>query len=188
VAAAHDHAALMAAVARDRDADAFARLFDHFAPRLKAYLLRRGLDAVAAEETTQEVMETVWRKAALFDPQKSTVATWIYRITRNRWIDLKRRGRDEMLGEEDLATIADLAPASDERLDAAQREARVREALAALSPEQLELVRLAFFEDFSHGVIARRTGLPLGTVKSRLRLAFTRLRRELAGSGVDEAE
>jgi RNA polymerase sigma-70 factor, ECF subfamily len=188
VAAADKHAELMAAVARDRDQDAYARLFDHFAPRLKAYLLRLGLDAVAAEETTQEVMETVWRKAVLFDPQKSSVATWIYRITRNRWIDLKRRGRDELHSEEELLAVVDLTPGSDDRIDAAQREARVRAALAALPPEQLALVRLAFFEGFSHSIIAQRTGLPLGTVKSRLRMAFTRLRRELEGHGVNEAE
>jgi len=188
VSAADKHAELMAAVARNRDRDAFTRLFDHFAPRLNAYLLRLGLDAVSAEETTQEIMETVWRKAALFDANKSAVATWIYRIARNRWIDIKRRSREDMLGDEDLLSIVDLSPGSDERLDAAQREARVRAALAALPPEQLEIIRLAFFEDLSHSVIAQRTGLPLGTVKSRLRIAFTRLRRVLESRSAGGAE
>jgi len=188
VAAADKHAELMAAVAQDRDRDAFTALFDHFAPRLNAYLLRLGLDAVVAEETTQEIMETVWRKAALYDPQKSSVATWIYRVARNRWIDLKRRSREDMFSDEDLLAIADLTPGSDDQLDAAQREARVRAALAVLPPAQLELVQLAFFEGLSHSVIAQRTGLPLGTVKSRLRIAFTRLRRVLEGSGMDEAD
>jgi RNA polymerase sigma-70 factor (ECF subfamily) len=178
----------MAAVARDRDRDAFTRLFDHFAPRIKAYLLRLGLDAVGAEEATQEIMETVWRKAALFDPQKSSVSTWIYRVARNRWIDLKRRRREDMLGDEELASIVDLTPGSDEQLDAAQREARVRAAMAALPPAQLELIQLAFFEGLSHTVIAQQTGLPLGTVKSRIRIAFTRLRRALEGYGMGEDE
>jgi len=188
VAAADKHAELMAAVARDRDRDAFTVLYDHFAPRIKAYLSRLGLDSVCAEEATQEVMETVWRKAALFDPSKSSFATWIYRVARNRWIDLKRRSHADMFSDEDLFAIVDLAPGSDDRLDAAQREARVRAALVALPVEQLALVRLAFFEGLSHSVIAQRTGLPLGTVKSRLRIAFIRLRRELEGRGVSEAE
>jgi RNA polymerase sigma-70 factor (ECF subfamily) len=188
VTAADKHAEFMAAVARDRDRDAFTRLFDHFAPRVKAYLLRLRLDSLAAEEATQDVMETVWRKATLFDPQKSSVTTWIYRIARNRLIDLKRRSRDDIRADEDLMAIADRTPGSDVMLDAAQREARVRAALSALPPEQLALIRLAFFEGQSHSAIAQRVGLPLGTVKSRLRIAFVRLRRELESRGVREVE
>jgi RNA polymerase sigma factor (sigma-70 family) len=182
------HAPLMAAVAQHRDREAFTRLFDHFAPRLNAFLLRLGMEPVAAEEVTQEVMETIWRKAALFDTRKSSVATWIYRIARNRRIDALRRDRGGLFSDDDMLAIIDLTPSSDDTIDAAQREAHVRGAMTALPPEQLLLVRLAFFEGLTHSVIAERLGVPLGTVKSRLRLAFTRLRRELEQTGIRETD
>lgn len=176
---------LVAAVAERRDRVAFATLFDHFAPRLQAYLLRLGAESGLAEELTQEVMVTLWRKAALFDRRKSSVATWLYRIARNRRIDALRRDRTESLDSEAAAALPSDEAAIDDSLDAVQREARVRAALDVLPAEQLALVRLAFFEGLSHSEIAERTSLPLGTVKSRLRLAFTRLRRELEAGGVD---
>ncbi|MDQ4135462.1 MAG: sigma-70 family RNA polymerase sigma factor [Pseudomonadota bacterium] len=182
-----EFAAWVAAVAERRDREAFTRLFDHFAPRLKAYLLRLGADPATAEEIAQEAMVTLWRKAALFDPQRSTVATWLYRIARNRRIDLLRRDRLDFLD-----TAAPVLEPVDEtdlvaQVDLQQREEAVRNALESLPEEQLALVRLAFFDGLSHSQIAERTGLPLGTVKSRIRLGFTRLRRSLEASGVAEA-
>jgi RNA polymerase sigma-70 factor (ECF subfamily) len=177
----------MAAVADRRDRSAFTRLFDHFAPRLNAYLVRLGTDSTTAEEITQEVMVTLWRKAALFDPAKSSVATWLYRVARNRRIDLLRRDRLDFLDTQDPV----FEPLDDTDLDAqvdlSQREEAVRIALRSLPEEQLSLVRLAFFDGLSHSQISERTGLPLGTVKSRIRLGFTRLRRTLEAGGVAEA-
>jgi RNA polymerase sigma factor (sigma-70 family) len=177
---------MVAAVAERRDREAFARLFDHFAPRLNGYLLRLGTDATTAEEITQEVMVTLWRKAALFDPKKSSATTWLYRIARNRRIDLKRRDRLDFLDTQDPV----LEPADDtdldRQVDQGQREEAVRAALKSLPEEQLFLVRLAFFDGLSHSQISERTGLPLGTVKSRIRLGFTRLRRALEAGGVVE--
>ncbi len=182
-----EFAALVAAVAERRDRQAFTRLFDHFAPRLNAYLLRLGTNAGTAEEIAQETMVTLWRKAALFDPQKSSVATWLYRIARNRRIDMLRRDRLDFLDTNDPV----LEPADDTDLfaqvDMQQREEAVRIALEGLPEEQLSLVRLAFFDGLSHSQISERTGLPLGTVKSRIRLGFTRLRRTLEAGGVAEA-
>ncbi|WP_245421940.1 sigma-70 family RNA polymerase sigma factor [Alsobacter soli] len=180
-------AALVAAVAERRDREAFARLFDYFAPRLNAYLLRLGSDAGAAEELTQEVLVTLWRKADQFDPGKSSVPTWLYRIARNRRIDGLRRDRVEYMDplESDLDIPDD--PQTDRMLDLQQREERLRAALGGLPPEQLELVRLAFYDGLSHSEIAERAKLPLGTVKSRIRLAFGRLRRILEADGVLEA-
>ena len=177
----------MAAVADRKDRAAFARLFDHFAPRLNAYLLRLGTEPAAAEEITQEVMVTLWRKAALFDPEKASVATWLYRVARNRRIDLLRRGRLAFLDTVDA--VLDSADETDleATVDLQRREAAVRVALASLPEEQLSLVRLAFFDGLSHSEISARTGLPLGTVKSRIRLGFTRLRRALESGGVVEA-
>jgi RNA polymerase sigma-70 factor (ECF subfamily) len=181
-----EFAAWVADVAERRDRAAFTRLFDHFAPRLNAYLMRLGTDSALAEEIVQDVMSTLWRKASLFDPSKSSLSTWLYRIARNRRIDLARRERGEFDPDEPMLQPAS-SPDLDKLLDIQQREEVVRGALVTLPPEQLELVKLAFFEGLSHSQIAETTGLPLGTVKSRIRLAFTRLRRMLEAEGVVEA-
>ncbi len=170
---------LLSAVAAQRDRAAFAKLFDYFAPRVNAFLCRRGLEPSSAEEVTQQVMEIVWQKALLFDSRKASASTWVFRIARNCRIDLARRNREVRLEPDDALSIPDLADASDVSIDTAQREQRVRAALGNLPQEQKEMVRLAFFEELTHSQIADRTGLPLGTVKSRMRLAFGRLRRDL---------
>ena len=174
---------LVAAVAERRDKAAFTQLFDHFAPRVKAYLLRLGTDSGAAEELTQEVMVTLWRKAALFDHSKSSVGTWLFRIARNRRIDQIRRSRGETLDEDDPMLLPASLDGPDEIFDARRLEVRMQAALDGLPDEQAQLVRLAFFDSLSHSEIAERTGLPLGTVKSRIRLAFARLRRNFEDSG-----
>jgi RNA polymerase sigma-70 factor (ECF subfamily) len=181
-----EFAAWVADVAERRDRDAFTRLFDHFAPRLNAYLMRLGTDSAMAEEIVQDVMTTLWRKAALFDPSKSSLSTWLYRIARNRRIDLARRDKGEFDPDEPMLQPSG-TPDLDKLMDVQQREEAVRAALTGLPPEQLELVKLAFFEGLSHSQISEATGLPLGTVKSRIRLAFTRLRRMLEAEGVVEA-
>lgn len=179
-----DFAALVEAVAERRDRNAFAQLFDYFAPRVHAYLLRLRVDPIAADELTQEVMTTLWQKAALFDRSKSSVATWLFRIARNRRIDARRRERDVAPVDGQALNIPDPALMPDDSLDAVQRDRMVRSALDRLPAEQLELVRLAFFDGLSHSEIAESTGVPLGTVKSRLRLAFSRLRRALDEEGL----
>ena len=180
-------AALVTAVADRRDREAFTRLFDHFAPRLNAYLRRLGTDPATAEEIAQETMVTLWHKAPQFDPQKSSLTTWLYRIARNRRVDNLRRNRLDFLDVSD--PILEAADATDlvAEVDMQQRKDAVRSALASLPEEQLSVVRLAFFDDLSHSQISEQIGLPLGTVKSRIRLGFTRLRRSLEAGGVAEA-
>jgi RNA polymerase sigma factor (sigma-70 family) len=182
-----DHEGLLAAVGTNRDGEAFAILFDHFRPRLQMQMVRGGLAPFAAEDVAQDVMETIWRKAHLYDPCKSAAATWVFHIARNRRIDLRRRTREFSVAAEEFLSIADPAAGGDAYLDAAQRDEQVRTALDALPQEQVTLVRLAFFEGLSHSTIARRLQLPIGTVKSRLRLAFARLRRLLQDVGVTGA-
>ena len=186
---ASEHAALVASVAQRRDRDAFAILFDYYSPRLNAYLLRLGADRTGAEEITQEVMVTLWHKADLFDSTKSSLGTWLYRVARNRRIDIARRDRVDYVDPSEYALdIPDeQTPDADGQIDAQTREDVLRLAMAQLPEEQRVLVRLAFFESLSHSEIAARTGLPLGTVKSRIRLAFSRLRRALEAGGVDDA-
>ena len=171
-----DHAVLIQAVAARADRGAFAVLFRHFAPRVKTLLMRAGLDAGAAEELAQETMLTVWRKAALFDPARATAATWIFTIARNLRIDAHRRERhpDTLLPDPPEEPLG-----ADHLLSAGERGARVAEAVADLPAEQAEIVHAAFFLDQPHAEIERQLGVPLGTVKSRLRLAMAKLRAAL---------
>jgi RNA polymerase sigma-70 factor (ECF subfamily) len=172
-------AALVAAVARDRDRDAFTRLYDCFAPRVKRLLLQSGLDSGVAEDLAQEVMVKLWQRAHQFDPAKSSLSTWLFRIARNARIDYFRRQRGDAPIEADALSVPDDSQAPDDALNAAQWEDRVRAALTNLPAEQFAMITLAFFDGLSHSEIAERTGLKLGTVKGRIRLALTRLRRDL---------
>ena len=167
-------------VARVRDAQdqhAFAELFRHFAPRVKYFLMRSGADAGLAEECAQEVMATIWRKAALFDPARASVATWIFTIARNRQIDMIRRARRPE--PEDPPWGPDAEPDQEEVLVLQEETNKLGEAIAALPEKQRELIQKAYFGDLSHSEIAEQTGLPLGTIKSRIRLALDRLRHTM---------
>lgn len=175
----------MRRVADAADRPAFAALFRHFAPRLKGYLVRSGSSEAQAEELTQETMATLWRRAGQFDPARAQLSTWLYTIARNLRIDHLRRGEagptsdDEVWEADQLPADLDLAP--DAQLAASQRERQVRQALADLPPEQAQVLRLSFFDEHPHARIAEDLGLPLGTVKSRIRLAVAQLRRRLEG-------
>ena len=149
---------LLTAVGADRDGDAFSVLFDHFGPRVHAHMVRRGLAPFSAADVTQDVMETIWRKAHLFDRSKSAAATWIFRIAHNRRIDVGRRSREHSVAIEDFFDIPDPADATDECIDTVRREAYVHAALDALPQEQFTLVHLAFFEGLSHSTIANAAG------------------------------
>lgn len=169
---------LLVAVARGRDRRAFAALFGHFAPRIKAYLMRLGAGGAQAEELAQEVMLMVWRRAGTFDPSQASAATWIFAVARNKRIDAIRRECRPEIAMQDPVLVPDPPETADRLVAAGQDSFRLRRAVAGLPVEQAALVRMAYFEDRPHSDIAQRTGLPLGTVKSRLRLALGRLRRE----------
>jgi RNA polymerase sigma-70 factor (ECF subfamily) len=172
---------LMEAIADRQDRDAFAEIFAFYAPRVKAYVLRLGAGEQLAEEIAQEAMIVVWRKARLFDRRQASVSTWIFRIARNRRIDAARRTKLDALDPDEPMLTPAPAEQADENVSLAERESRVRAALAELPPEQLSLLQAAFYEGLSHRDIAERTGIPLGTVKSRIRLAFARMRTRLTG-------
>jgi RNA polymerase sigma-70 factor (ECF subfamily) len=183
---ASENGALIAAVALHRDKEAFTRLFDFFAPRINAYLQQIGTERSIAEEITQDVMVTLWLKADLFDPSKAAAATWLYRIARNRRVDRQRRERLTFRDPADY--VQDLVDTQSEgpetTADVQGRDDSVRRALQALPQDQHALVQMAFFDGLSHAQIAALTGVPLGTVKSRIRLAFARLRRLLERQGI----
>lgn len=171
------------AMARSADRQAFAALFKHFAPRLKTYLVRLGTAEGVAEDLVQEAMVAVWRKAAQFDPGRASASTWIFTIARNLRVDHFRRLGNQPTrgGDDDDEAIeqADTAPTPDEELLTRQRESGVRAALRQLTPDQARVLQLSFFEDKPHARIAQELAIPLGTVKSRVRLAVQRLRQLL---------
>ncbi|WP_058248229.1 sigma-70 family RNA polymerase sigma factor [Tropicibacter naphthalenivorans] len=161
----------------ERDEAAFIALFRHFAPRVKAFLMRSGTDASLAEECAQEVMTAVWHKAAQFDPARASVATWIFTIARNRKIDaLRKQRRPE---PEDLPWGPEAEPDQAEVVGLRQECEHLGQALSALPDKQRDLIEKAYFGDLSHREIADATGLPLGTIKSRIRLALDRLRHAM---------
>ena len=174
-----DWAALMLAVRDRQDKAAFAALFRHFAPRVKAFLMKSGTEAALAEDCAQDVLATVWQKSHLFDPTRASVATWVFTIARNRRIDIARR--DRRPDPEALDWGGDgHEPDQAEVYEAAQETARLTEALSTLPEAQRALVARAFYGDLSHSELAAETGLPLGTIKSRIRLALERLRAKMS--------
>ena len=181
--AASDADLIRAVAARDRAA--FVALFERYAGRVKAFAMRGGAGAADADEIAQDVMVAVWRNAASFDPARAGASTWIFAIARNRRIDHFRRAGRPAPDPADPLFQPDPAPDGFAALSGAEREARLRAGLEGLAPEQRRVLVAAFYEGLSHGEIAVREGLPLGTVKSRIRLAFRHLHAVL---GEDLAE
>ncbi|HBK92773.1 MAG TPA: RNA polymerase subunit sigma [Parvularcula sp.] len=173
---------LLLLVATTADREAFNALFAFFAPRIKGYLMRIGTSADLAEDLAQEALLKVWRKAKLFDPAKASAATWIFTIARNLRIDAARRAAKPVLDAEDPAFTPESEPRADEVMERQSRDEKIRAAFKALPAAQYEVVRLHFIEDAPHSEIAERLNLPLGTVKSRLRLAFEKIRKDLGDS------
>lgn len=165
----------MILVAETQDQDAFAQLFRHFAPRVKAYALRGGAAPSVADDIAQETLATAWRKAALYDRNKANVSTWLFRIARNLRIDRIRRERRPEPDPNDPSFAPEPAIAPDRAVTAQQNTDVVRRALNELPAAQREAVMLSFLEEEPHSVIAERLNVPLGTVKSRIRLALRRL-------------
>ncbi len=165
------------AVRDHQDKAAFAELFAYFAPRVKSFLMKSGASPDLAEECTQEVMATLWNKAKMFDPTKASVSTWIFTIARNRKIDILRKQRRPE--PEDLPWGPEAEPDQSEAIVLQQETEKLGQALAALPSEQRKLIERAYYGELSHSEIAAETGLPLGTIKSRIRLALDRLRHAM---------
>jgi RNA polymerase sigma-70 factor (ECF subfamily) len=175
---ATDWVDVMIRIRDKRDEAAFVALFRHFAPRVKAFLMRSGTDAALAEECVQEVMATVWNKAGQFDPTRASVATWVFTIARNKKIDVLRKQRRPE--PEDLPWGPEQEPDQADVMAMQQDSERLAEAIRQLPEKQRNLIERAYFGDLTHSEIAAETGLPLGTIKSRIRLALERLRHAMS--------
>ncbi|WP_296479246.1 sigma-70 family RNA polymerase sigma factor [Roseinatronobacter sp.] len=169
---------LLEKVATEKDTDAFTEVFEHFAPRVKGFLMKSGADHALAEECAQDVMVTVWNKAAQFDPARASVATWIFTIARNRRIDMLRR--DRRPEPEELTWGPEAEPDQLDVMTLQQESEQLISAIASLPEKQRVMIERAYFGDLTHSEIADETGLPLGTIKSRIRLALERLRHSLS--------
>lgn len=178
-------AELVLRIAR-RDRDAFVALFDRFAARVKAFMMRGGASEADADEIAQDVMVLVWRRAETFDPSRAAASTWIFTIARNRRIDVLRRTLRPAPDPADPLFQPEPEPDGFSRMDATEREARIRAGLAELTEEQRAVLVAAFYDGLSHAEIAARLDLPLGTVKSRIRLAFRHLRGALGDTLAEE--
>lgn len=173
------HAQLMRRVAEQRDKQAFAELFSEFAPRLAAFLRSRGSPPDQAEELAQEVLLYAWHRAERFDPGRAAVSTWLFTIARNKQVDRVRRLKRPEPRAEELSVSPGPELAPDRAAWVQARSRRVEEALATLPAEQAVILRATYFEGRTQKQFAEDNQLALGTVKSRTRLAFQRLRAVL---------
>jgi len=176
---AEDHRRLMARIAEMGDREAFRDLFLHYGPRVKAVMLKAGAEDALAEDLVQDVMMTVWRKVHLYRPERGAVSTWIYTIARNARIDrLRRRSAQPYTDLDDLELASD-EPDGEDNTFAGQCAEHVAEAMSELPDDQRQIIEYAFVQDLSQSEIASKLSLPLGTVKSRMRLAYAKLKRRL---------
>jgi RNA polymerase sigma-70 factor (ECF subfamily) len=173
--------ALMARVAVHRDIDAFEILYRHFTPKVRSYMQKVTKDVAAADELTQEALTIVWRKADQFDPDRGRASTWIFTIARNLRIDALRRGPRPDFDEEDPMLAPERIEPADIGYQRAQEAEQVRNAINGLNAEQMQVLKMSYFEDMTHVAIATALNIPLGTVKSRIRMACEKLRASLGG-------
>lgn len=177
---------LLAAVGQNRDVEAFETLFRHYAPRVKAYMARQARDSQVAEELMQETMMVVWNKAMLFDPARGNASAWIFTIARNLRVSAYRKAKRPEFDPNDPAFVPDDVAPADQELESRQEADRLHKAMLGLPKEQMELLQRSFFHEVPHSALAKEFNLPLGTIKSRIRLAFAKLRSALEDKPLDD--
>ena len=180
--AARVDAGLVRAIAVDRNRDAFAELFDRYAPRVRFFAMKMGADGAAADEVVQEAMLAVWRKADTFDPSKASFSTWLYTVARNKRITMLRKTPAPALDPEDPAYEPSAEANQDEVIENSENQERLQTAISQLPGDQARIVKMSFFEGKAHQEISGELNLPLGTVKSRSRLALAKLRKSVGGT------
>ena len=170
-------------IAESQDIGSFKKIFEYFSPRLKSFLMKSGAEENIAEEIIQETMTIIWTKADYYDPKVASPSTWIYTIARNKKIDILRKSRKAILEDIETAVLPAIEPKTEENIEHDQKFDIIAQHLDALPKDQLALLKMNFFEEKSHGEISELTGIPLGTVKSRIRLALEKIRGKLDKNG-----
>tara|TARA_A100001011_G_scaffold400637_1_gene517034 strand:- start:4105 stop:4638 length:534 start_codon:yes stop_codon:yes gene_type:complete len=169
---------LIIKINKDRDELAFSKLFDFVAPKINAYYLQNGLFRDNAEELTQEVMSTIWLKSYLYDPSKSAPSTWIYTIARNKKVDFLRKNLKSNVNEDDIREYL-YHDSNNDKISESEIIDQVAKISKELDNKQKKIIKMNFFENKSHKKIAEELEIPLGTVKSRIRLILTKMQKLL---------
>ena len=169
----------MKQIADHQDKSSFKMIFDYFGPRLKSFLMSSGAEESVAEEVVQETMCVVCTKADYYDPKMASPSTWIYTIARNKKIDILRKSRKAVLENIDTAILPPIIPRLEADIEHDQKFEVINRYLNELPKEQLALLKMNFIEEKSHGEIAEITKIPLGTIKSRIRLAMEKIRERI---------
>ncbi len=169
------------AIASDRDETAFADFYAYFAGRVKSFLMGKGMNEDTSEELVQEIMITVWRKAQSYDPGKAAASTWLFTIARNRRIDyLRGNSRIEVELDDYMLEEDDTVVSQEASLNLIQQSSILEKTLTKLPQDQQQVMHLSYYRGLSHGDIAQWLSIPIGTVKSRIRLAMQTMRSEFS--------
>ena len=166
-------------IAEDHSKAAFAEVFKEFYPRVKSYLSSLSVHYERVDDIAQDVMTTIWRKAHQYDSTKAAPVTWIFTIARNRYIDVCVRKKNHQFSTEDAGFFMVDLEEPDVAFARVQNQEVINNVVEHLPETHIELVKMAYFRDYSHREISEKTGLPLGTVKSRLRVALQKMRKFL---------
>ena len=165
---------LVKRIAKDRDETAFSEIFDYIAPKINAYYINHNLSSELAEELTQEVLSTIWIKAELFNSEKSKFITWSFTIARNKKIDFYRKNQKKVSNDD----VRDFLYENDKSNDY-EIESTINKITEELDQNQKKLIKMSFFEQKSHKIIAAELEIPLGTVKSRLRATLSKMQKHI---------
>ena len=165
---------LVKRIAKDRDETAFSEIFDYIAPKINAYYIKHNLSSELAEELTQEVLSTIWIKAELFNSEKSKFITWSFTIARNKKIDFYRKNQKKVSNED----VRDFLYENDKSTDY-EIESTINKITEELDQNQKKLIKMSFFEQKSHKIIAAELEIPLGTVKSRIRATLSKMQKHI---------
>jgi len=168
------------AIGKNRDQKAFQDFYDHFSGRIKSFLIGKGMEEAVAEELSQEIMLIVWRKADSYNPDKAAASTWLFTIARNRRIDyLRGNSRVEVELDDDMLEVDSPDQTQEEKVNLAQQSKILEQSMNKLPQEQRQVLHLSYYRGQSHGAIAAWLDLPIGTVKSRIRLAMQAIRSDI---------
>jgi len=163
-------------IAETQDRLAFSNIFNYFAPRLKSFFIKLGCSESQSEEIIQEVMISIWTKSKTYNSEKSSVSTWVYTIAKNKRIDKIRKEKKHYSSESDESLEIPIPSIQEDQVIATEISEKINNCISYLPKEQAELLKLSYFYEKTHSDIASELKIPLGTVKSRIRLALSKMK------------